>query len=105
MFCPACPQPGINLPENYKSDPEQYVVTKIFVKSFTWRFFRWKYTRHLVVDGNFTAEHLKMRNPHDDVVIADGSAFMVKSDMYENHLKVATEIKEVLHPYLPEGHS
>ena len=25
LFCPACPQPGVNLPENWKEDPEQYV--------------------------------------------------------------------------------
>lgn len=25
MFCPSCPQPGINLPENWNEDPEQYV--------------------------------------------------------------------------------
>jgi hypothetical protein len=25
MFCPTCPQPGINLPENWKEDPEQCV--------------------------------------------------------------------------------
>lgn len=25
-FCPACPQPGINLPSDWKEDPEQYVL-------------------------------------------------------------------------------
>ena len=25
LFCPACPQPGVNLPENWKDDPQQYV--------------------------------------------------------------------------------
>ena len=23
IFCPACPQPGVNLPENWKNHPEQ----------------------------------------------------------------------------------
>jgi hypothetical protein len=23
-FCPACPQPGLNLPETWMDDPEQY---------------------------------------------------------------------------------
>jgi hypothetical protein len=27
LFCPACPQPGINLPENWKKDPNQSVTT------------------------------------------------------------------------------
>ena len=26
LFCAACPQPGINLLDNWQSDPEQYVV-------------------------------------------------------------------------------
>ena len=25
LFCPACPQPGVNLPVNWREDPEQYV--------------------------------------------------------------------------------
>ena len=25
LFCPACPQPGVNLPENWRDDPQQYV--------------------------------------------------------------------------------
>ena len=30
LFCPACPQPGINLPMNWKDDPEQYVPSFIY---------------------------------------------------------------------------
>ena len=31
LFCPACPQPGVNLPDNWKSQPEQCVcLTWIF---------------------------------------------------------------------------
>jgi hypothetical protein len=32
-----------------------------------------------VVDGNFHADHLKMKNPLDDVDLADGLGFMVQS--------------------------
>jgi len=30
MFCPTCPQPGFNLPENWKDDPEQLVYVLIY---------------------------------------------------------------------------
>ncbi|KAG2057281.1 hypothetical protein BDR06DRAFT_980943 [Suillus hirtellus] len=43
LFCPACPQPGINAPqpaERNSDDPE------------------WIYARSLAMDGNFKAEHL-----------------------------------------------
>jgi len=26
IFCPACPQPGINLPVKWEEDPNQYVI-------------------------------------------------------------------------------
>jgi hypothetical protein len=26
LFCPTCPQPGINIPENWQDDPEKYVI-------------------------------------------------------------------------------
>ena len=37
--------------------------------------FRWLFRCSIVVDGNFHADHLKMRHPKDDVTLADGLAF------------------------------
>jgi hypothetical protein len=34
LFCPACPQPGINLPETWKDDPNRS-VTFFLVQTFT----------------------------------------------------------------------
>ena len=56
---------------------------------------RWKYTRSVVLDGNFSAQHRKMRNPEDDVALADGHAFMVTDAPYKEHLKTAAEFHEV----------
>lgn len=58
---------------------------------------RWKYMRSVVMDGNFSAEHLRMRNPNDDVALSDGQGFMVGERLYKEHLKVALEFKEVRH--------
>ena len=30
IFCPACPQPGINLPENWKEIYDRFVLSKIY---------------------------------------------------------------------------
>ena len=38
------------------------------------------------MDGNFAAEHMKMRNPEDDVHLADGDGFFVESTDYQKHL-------------------
>ncbi|KAI1783871.1 hypothetical protein LXA43DRAFT_902761, partial [Ganoderma leucocontextum] len=75
--CPACPQPGINLPEDWRDDPDT-----------------WKYIRSVVLDGNFSAQHHHMRNPEDDVPLADGHAFMVTDGPYKAHLKSAKEFQE-----------
>ena len=57
--------------------------------------YRWKYTRSVVLDGNFSAQHRHMRRPEDDVALADGHAFMVADAPYKEHLKSAAEYKEV----------
>lgn len=51
------------------------------------------------MDGNFSAEHMKMWNPQDDVALTDGSGYMVKTSDYESHLKTATENREVIYLY------
>ena len=48
-----------------------------------------------VVDGNFSAEHLKMRQPANDVSIADGHGFMVTDGPYKQHLVEANEDRQV----------
>jgi hypothetical protein len=58
-------------------------------------YFRWKFGRGLVFDGNFSAEQLRMKRPLDDVHLTDGSGFLVPEGPYQEHLKVAIEIKEV----------
>ncbi|KAG2072493.1 hypothetical protein BDR04DRAFT_941495, partial [Suillus decipiens] len=70
LFCPACPQPGINvnLAEKNAADPA------------------WLYSRSLVMDGNFKAEHLFLANP------TDGLGFMVSNTQYKMHLAKAKNI-------------
>jgi hypothetical protein len=47
------------------------------------------------MDGNFQAEHMKMRNPENDVPLSDGAGFMVSKKPYELHLKSAVERRQV----------
>ncbi|KAG2085886.1 uncharacterized protein F5147DRAFT_748656 [Suillus discolor] len=76
LFCPACPQPRINVPqldERDRNDPE------------------WLYARSLVMDGNFKAEHLHPTRPEDEVWLTDGMCFMVTRDEYKAHLAGAKD--------------
>lgn len=47
------------------------------------------------MDGNFVSEHLRMRNPADDVNLSDGHGFMVTAEPYQEHLRIANDSREV----------
>ncbi|KAI6024533.1 hypothetical protein EDC04DRAFT_2869369 [Pisolithus marmoratus] len=75
LFCVACPQPGINVSPAADLD-------------------HWKYTRTLVMDGNFKAEHMHERHPDDQVWLMDGRSFMVANPRYQEYLKATPHIME-----------
>ncbi|KAL4070191.1 hypothetical protein V8B97DRAFT_2024201 [Scleroderma yunnanense] len=68
LFCPPCPQPGVNILE-----------TKAHL-------FHWKFSKSIVMDGNFKAEHMRPRNPAEEVWLMDGRGFMVGSRKYKEYL-------------------
>lgn len=85
LFCPACPQPGINVtlpPE----DEQQETNSESQLPNPSWL-----YSRSLVMDGNFKAEHLYAANPTDEVSLMDGRAFMVGDSTYKAHLALAKD--------------
>jgi hypothetical protein len=51
--------------------------------------------RGFMMDGNFQAEHMKMRNPENDIPLSEGTGFMVSRIPYESHLKSAAERRQV----------
>ncbi|KAI6023295.1 hypothetical protein EDC04DRAFT_2869629 [Pisolithus marmoratus] len=57
LFCVACPQLGINVSPAADLD-------------------HWKYTRTLVMDGNFKAEHMHKRCPDNQVWLMDGHKYL-----------------------------
>jgi hypothetical protein len=73
IFCPSCPQPGINLPPNWKKLPS------------------WVTRRTITVDGNFHADHIKMRRPDLDIKLTDGLGYVVEDAKYREYLSVAKE--------------
>jgi hypothetical protein len=48
-----------------------------------------------MMDGNFQAEHMKMRNPENDIPLSEGTGFMVSRIPYELHLQSAFERRQV----------
>ncbi|KAG1863869.1 hypothetical protein F4604DRAFT_1683495 [Suillus subluteus] len=87
LFCPACPQPGINVlvagDESLDDDLSDDKNSP-----------SWKYTQSFVMDGNFKAEHLHPIKPFDEVWLSDGLGFMVGKDRYKMHLAEAADMVE-----------
>ena len=58
-YCPACPQPGINLPEDWKDDPNRCIE---FPESNNMRCsicnFRFAFQHIITNNGNFKADHV-----------------------------------------------
>ncbi|KAN0125385.1 hypothetical protein V8E53_015547 [Lactarius tabidus] len=78
IFCPACPQPGINLPSDWEA---RYTLTQLI------------YT--FIMNGNFSAEHMKCRSGEQDTLLSSGMAFMAHPDPYSKHLESGKEITQV----------
>lgn len=47
------------------------------------------------MDGNFTAQHMNMKKPENDIALSDGLGYMVENGPYQTHIATAAENKEV----------
>lgn len=61
---------------------------------------RYIYRRVLVLDGNFKADHIRMRNPHEDVNLTNGEGYVVEESRYGKHINVSQEVKQVMSSHL-----
>ncbi|KAI6015950.1 hypothetical protein EDC04DRAFT_2608628 [Pisolithus marmoratus] len=78
LFCPACPQPGVNMPADWKAHYDRDTIM-----------------RQYVIDGNFTAQHMKMNKPELDVALSDRKGYMVAEVPYQSHLKQSLDSREI----------
>ncbi|KAH6879701.1 hypothetical protein BKA70DRAFT_1447738 [Coprinopsis sp. MPI-PUGE-AT-0042] len=69
LFCAACPQPGKNLPDDWKEDPNP-----------------WKYFMSFVVDGNFVCAHLKGKGAGQDIFLKSGQGYFAGLERYMAHV-------------------
>lgn len=98
FFCPACPQPGINTPVNWQDQPRyQTIFAMLLSILFMNPWCSWLYRRSIVVDGNFSLEHMKMKKSEDDVFLSDGEGYMVSWTPYQEHLEGSSETTQVVY--------
>ncbi|KAI9437388.1 hypothetical protein BJY52DRAFT_1230141 [Lactarius psammicola] len=75
IFCPACPQPGINLPDDWKVKYPQDHLIQTFI-----------------MDGNFSTEHMRYQMKEDNIALSPGMAFLANPDLYKAHLQSGAEM-------------
>ena len=100
-FCPACPQPGINIPSDWNSDPHKYGLLAFSYHMRTKKTRRiWLYTRSICADGNFKQEHLCTRSL-EAAAICNGTRFLVPRSLpggekceYDLHLEDRAKLKK-----------
>jgi hypothetical protein len=95
IFCPACPQPGINLPADWKERYTPYVFIEILPMCLSEYVQRNHLIRTFIMDGNFSAEHMRCRTGDAEVPLSPGMAFMANPDSYTAHLNTGKEIAQV----------
>ena len=88
VFCPACPQPGINIPDNWKDNQARYPPYYSFKNSDTY-FFRWVYKWIFVADGNFKADHVRQKSTIEKIWLSEGGGMVPKREEYQAFLKTA----------------
>ncbi|KAI6002338.1 hypothetical protein F5J12DRAFT_784056 [Pisolithus orientalis] len=77
LFCLACPQPGINIPE----DETDYS--------------HWTLARSLVMDRNLKAEHMHPKDAGSKAWLIDGKGYMVVSQPYKEYLSGTKNVVEI----------
>ena len=46
------------------------------------------------MDGNFKQDHLKMKNPDEDVALSDGEGYMVGKKDFEEYLRLTEKVPD-----------
>ncbi|KAM6503686.1 hypothetical protein JOM56_000629 [Amanita muscaria] len=72
VLCPACPQPGRNLPSNWAEAPPKQ---------------QWLYTLFLGLDANFRLKRLNISKNADDPDLNQGSAYFVNETSFQMYLQ------------------
>jgi hypothetical protein len=96
VLCPACPQPGINLPEGWEKASwlAQY-VWHLYSMLLDLRIaFRWLYCLFLAIDANFRLQWGIVSSMNFDPGLAHGLSYFVRESEYKEYLKPRMDIPQ-----------
>ncbi|KAF7293735.1 CxC2 domain-containing protein [Mycena chlorophos] len=80
ILCPACPRPGVNLPDDWQNaEPKDHCL----------------YTQFFAMDACFQLKRRMVSSEARDPALGSGFAFMVESTPYREYLRKATNKQEM----------
>ncbi|KAG2120428.1 uncharacterized protein F5147DRAFT_741483 [Suillus discolor] len=77
VLCPACPQPGKNLPEGWENAPQSE---------------QWLYGLFLVIDANFRLKRHLVSTDSKDPGLSHGWGYFVEEGKYKGHINMNSEV-------------
>jgi hypothetical protein len=98
VLCPACPQPGKNLPEDWRQVPKSkvYVISLLVASTSDVVAYRWLYALFLAIDANFRLKRKIISKDAVDPSLSRGWAYFVDDKTYQEHLTAhGKDIQEV----------
>ncbi|KAG1762145.1 hypothetical protein EDD22DRAFT_979916 [Suillus occidentalis] len=79
VLCPACPQPGKNLPEGWENAPQSE---------------RWLYGLFLAIDANFRLKRRLVSTDSKDPGLSRGWGYFVEEAKYKAHINMNSEVMQ-----------
>lgn len=106
VLCPACPQPGKNLPDGWQNVPDnkRWVDSPAFCETamLIEQHYRFLYRLFLGMDANFRLKRRMVSNNASDPSLSNGWSYFVEEDNYKEFLNAFGKlvIQEVLNFFL-----
>lgn len=95
VFCPSCPEPGVNMPMQVPSRPsDMRLVARSLLKRFSSLFSHTSSLR-LTIDGNHHANRYAKNTDYHDTSLIKGESYMPTRAEYQEHLSDIHVTKEV----------
>ena len=88
VLCPACPQPGKNIPDSWYNVPtaKRYVHVNTCTTIVPICQFRWLYGQFIAIDANFRLKRRLVSKDAVDPSLSPGWAYFVDNTAYKSHL-------------------
>ena len=106
ILCPACPQPGINLPEGWENAPDETRLVSFsnYVQLRDWQTLTticgsWLYTQILALDANFRMSRKAISSKGKDPSLTNGYGYFVDNAAFEAHLEAHKGERQEVHFY------